>query len=461
MAQTRKNIIKKATMTNIPKTSKKAANRKVASKKSAHKKTTSKKTSSKMATNKPAAHPTVDVNKLFPPWGSEAALDQTANKEATDIIVAVYHDINTYCNIERLAGENLYSCREMLSNIRTFTERFVEREIGNYMACLESFKAEHGEFQPATPNSRFLEFVTGLGWKMFAICAHAEAFRRGIREASDRTWRFLIQKIEENTLSIEVYAHSRSLKWRNMIWIHQGYFIPGLPDMKTEIETYMQWKVDHPHHTVITLDGKLKEPTYKGKLQKHIDENMYDPKKWRGQKQDPTLRHMPNGSPANVGRNCAMCGSPASCDCRLASRAGELVELRDYPETGTGIRVLTRFNRGDILDIFAGELLPDSVENVYPLTQCDDEPYTSSDTARTLCTVCPHEFGNWTRYISHSCRPSTAFITRTIGNRVVCTVEAIRDIRPFEELTVSYGDKYWQNKNYECRCGHCDGSGTD
>ncbi|KAJ5836634.1 hypothetical protein N7447_002660 [Penicillium robsamsonii] len=433
MAQTRKNTTKKV---NTPKTT------------------------NKKAAGKAATRPKVDMNKLFPPWGSEEALNQTANKYATDIILAVYHDINTYCNIERLAGENFYNC-QMFFNMRTFTEGFVEREIGNYMACVESFKTEHGEFQPVTPNSRFLQFVTGLGWKMFAICAHAEAFRRGIKEADDRTWRFLIQKIQENRLSIEVYAHNRSLKWRNMIWIHQGYPIPGLPDMKPEIETYMQWKVDHPHHTVITFDGKLKEPTYKGKLQKHIGESIFDPKKWGGQKQDPTLRHMSDGSSANVGRACLMCGNPASCDCRVASRAGELVELREYPETGTGIRVLTRFNRGDILDLFVGELLPDSVEEVYPLSQCDDEPHTSPNTARILCTICPHEFGNWTRYISHSCRPSTSFVTRTIGNRVVCTVEAIRDIMPFEELTVGYGDKYWKGKDFECRCGHCDGSGTE
>ncbi|CAI7603657.1 unnamed protein product [Penicillium glandicola] len=398
------------------------------------------KTTKRKATKKAPDSPIIDLNKIFPPWGSEDALNQTANKEATDIIVAVYHDINTYCNLESLAGENFYNCWETFSNMLAFTEGFVEREISSYMACVKSFKAEHGEFQPVTPNSRFLEFVTELGWKMFAICAHAEAFRRGIKEASDRTWGFLLQKIQENFLSIELYAHSRSLKWRNILWIYQDYPIPGLPDVKPEIERYMEWKVDHPHHTIIMLDGKLKEPTYKGKLQQHIKEHIYDPKKWGGQKQDPTLRHMPNGSSTDVGRNCALCGSLVSCGCRLASRAGELVELREYPETGTGVRALTRFTRGDILDIFAGELLPGSVEETYPLTQSDDKPKDDgSGEARTLCIVCPHQFGNWTRYINHSCQPSTVFTTRTIGNRVVCTVEAIRDILPFEEITVSYG----------------------
>ncbi|KAF4762890.1 hypothetical protein HAV15_000211 [Penicillium sp. str.  len=358
---------------------------------------------------------------------------------------SVYHDINAYCELERPAGEEVYSCPETFSNLRAFTEQFVEREIAGYMSCVESFKAEH-------------EFVTALGWKMFAICSHAEAFRRGIKEADDRAWGCLLQKIHENFLSVELYAHNRTLKWRNILWTHQNYPIPGLPDMKPEIETYMNWKVDHPHHTVITLDGKLKEPTYNGQLQKHINESIYDPKKWNGRKQDPTPRQKPNGTPTNVGHECVLCGSPVSCGCRLETRAGELVELREYPGTGTGVRALTRFRRGDILDIFMGEVLPNIVEKVYPLTQTDDKLNTTTATVRNLCTICPHQFGNWTRFLSHSCRPSTQFTTRTIGDRVVCTVEAIRDILPFEEITVGYGGRYWSALDYECLCGYCDGS---
>jgi hypothetical protein len=92
---------------------------------------------------------------------------------------------------------------------------------------------------------------------MFAICSHSEAFRcsikrasdrtwgfdaasecftmgtdskhlpsepsnkleeptvrcDGIKRASDRTWGFLLQKIQENFVSIELFAHSRALKY--------------------------------------------------------------------------------------------------------------------------------------------------------------------------------------------------------------------------------------------------------
>jgi hypothetical protein len=41
-------------------------------------------------------------------------------------------------------------------------------------------------------------------------------------------------------------------------------------------------------------------------------------------------------------------------------------------------------------------------------------------------------------------RTQSALIgTRTVGNRVICTVDVIRDILPFEEITVNYGFNYW------------------
>lgn len=421
--------------------------------------TISKKTASKTIKNKRSNKkaskasqlPIYDLKKLLPPLGSEAAYNQTANKEATDIVKAIYHDINTQCNFGRIAMNKDPLGQSIFSNLLASTEKFVEREITNYKACVESFKTEHGEFQPVAPNSRFFDFINELGWKIFAICAHAESFRRWLRAASDRVWGFVCGKIRENSFSIEVYAHSYDLKWRNVLWNYRGCSIPGLPGMKSVLETYMKWKVDHPHHTVITLDGKLKEPTWQGHLQENINENVFDPEKWNGRR-DPTLRKLPNGFSSGVGAECFLCGSKFSCDCRLQSRTGEFVELIEYPKKGTGVRTLTDFKCGDILGIFVGELVREATEDwVYPLTQRNE---SADGLDSEVCTVAPHRLGNWTRYINHSCDSSTSFITRTIGKRVVTTIEAIRDIKPFEELTVHYGDDYWRSSGKKCLCGH-------
>lgn len=394
--------------------------------------------------------PIHDLNVLFPPLGSEAAKDQTAEKEATDILKAIYHDINAHCNYERIAKSGDSVGRDTFHNLLAATEGFVEQEMREWKLCAESFKAENGEFQSVSPTSRFFAFVNELGWKMFAICAHAEAFRRWFRTADPRVWGFVCQKIYENFCSIQVYAHNYELKWRNTLWIYQDIPIAGLPDIKPVIQTYMNWKVDHPHHTVITLDGKLKEPLFNGQLQEHIDEYVFDPAKWNG-KPDPTLRREPRGDTPGVGSVCFLCGSEVSCACQLQSRAAEFVELTEYPDRGTGVRALTDFRRHDVLGIFIGEIIPNCVEDLtYPLTQSSDDPEGFD---HTVGTIAPHRYGNWTRFINHSCESSTWFVTRTIGKRVVTTIEAIRDIKAFEEITVNYGTRYWSGADRRCLCG--------
>lgn len=196
--------------------------------KSIRKKTASKTSKNKKSDKKVSKLPIYDLKELLPPLGSEAAHNQTANKEATDIVKAIYHDINTHCNFERIAMNKDPLGQRIFSNLLASTEKFVERELSNYRACVESFKAEQGEFQPVAPKSRSFDFIDELGWKIFTICAHAEAFRRWLRAASDKVWGFVCEKIRENSFSIEVYAHSYDLKWRSILWIYQGHFIPGL-----------------------------------------------------------------------------------------------------------------------------------------------------------------------------------------------------------------------------------------
>jgi hypothetical protein len=395
--------------------------------------------------------PTV-LSELFPPLGSEAAHNQSANKKATDIVQAIYHDINVHCKIAKATDGKDRLTDQIYQNLLVSADQFMAQELKKYQDCVTP-KAKFSEYQPLAHESRFFKFVNELGWKMFAICIHAEAFRRSFQESSDRVWGFVRQKINENSFSIELYAHNYELKWRDVLWNYQDVSIPGLPDMKPIIETYMQWKVDHPHHTVITLDGKLREPKFEGKLQEHIDESIFDPLRWSscGRATDPTLRR-PSPTylthPPQIGTDCFLCGSESSCDCRLEDRSGEFVELKEYPNKGTGVRTLTNFKRNDVLGAFIGELLPAPTEYVYPLTQRND-CFRGQD----LCTVSPHQFGNWTRYINHSCEPSTSFTIRTIGNRVVTTVEALRDIKAFEELTVDYGANYWKSKKDTCKCG--------
>ena len=65
----------------------------------------------------------------------------------------------------------------------------------------------------------------------------------------------------------------------------------------------------------------------------------------------------------------------------------------------------------------------------------------------------PAVYGNWTRYINHSCDPNTNFVQVNVGQRHLTLIQAVREIAFAEDITVYYGDEYFDNKNFRCRCG--------
>ncbi|KAL4872434.1 hypothetical protein BDV12DRAFT_193524 [Aspergillus spectabilis] len=146
------------------------------------------------------------------------------------------------------------------------------------------------------------------------------------------------------------------------------------------------------------LDKEL-EPApkiFQGNSQIHIDEPMMGPLKWEGKggMVDPTLRRVPEGAEDDDDGYCALCGSPDICACELDFLPCSMVELK-----------------GAILGEFIGE-------------------------------ICPLTMGHGPgslRILARSCNLSAKFVPRTIGNRIMMTIEALRDISAFEDITINYG----------------------
>jgi hypothetical protein len=65
----------------------------------------------------------------------------------------------------------------------------------------------------------------------------------------------------------------------------------------------------------------------------------------------------------------------------------------------------------------------------------------------------PAVYGNWTRYINHSCNPNTNFVLVNVGQRHLTLIQAVRKIAFGEAITVYYGDDFFDNKNFRCKCG--------
>ena len=60
--------------------------------------------------------------------------------------------------------------------------------------------------------------------------------------------------------------------------------------------------------------------------------------------------------------------------------------------------------------------------------------------------------GNFTRFINHSCNPNSQYERFTwLGLQRIVLVS--RGIEAGQEITVDYGEGYWQNLDKICRCG--------
>ena len=59
-------------------------------------------------------------------------------------------------------------------------------------------------------------------------------------------------------------------------------------------------------------------------------------------------------------------------------------------------------------------------------------------------------------FVNHDCAPNSKFVQEK-GN--VVFLQAIRDIKAGEELTIFYGKDYFERKNKDCECRTCEGKG--
>lgn len=123
--------------------------------------------------------------------------------------------------------------------------------------------------------------------------------------------------------------------------------------------------------------------------------------------------------------------------------AGDLVELVEYPGKGVGVRTLSRFRTCDLLDEYLGQLATDRTQ---------DEDW-SVEIAGT--SIDSHHLGNWPRFINHSCDYAAEFEFLRAGKTISAVVEVKRGIPLFSEITVDYGEAYWEGKKCLCGSANC------
>ncbi|KAJ5331369.1 hypothetical protein N7476_001152 [Penicillium atrosanguineum] len=219
---------------------------------------------------------------------------------------------------------------------------------------------------------------------------------------------------------------------------------------------------EHPHHIVQTLDGGLKRPRFNRRFQKHINHHIWKPEDF-DYAANPVLVVGP--------RKCNLCRSTTThaeykvikekdrkadddCDCVCRVFAGDSVELREYQGKGTGVRVLATYPHeegGVHMDTYTGVIqvkgMPKCADDPYCLNVCLDVPGPDKG------VICPTYYGNWTRFINHSCDSKAEFLAAVVGGKWVVFITLRKDISIFEEITVNYGEGYLKHVEYPCLCG--------
>lgn len=158
--------------------------------------------------------------------------------------------------------------------------------------------------------------------------------------------------------------------------------------------------------------------------------------------------------PKTIGELCLCKEAPWSYRNTLSWFKANISLRHISPDVGTGTFALGTFACDTVLGEYFGELLPPSCsEKLHrDAAYVMDMRYNN----RLLAMIDGARAGSWTRFINHSCAPSTGFVWKRVGRLTHITIVTEREIKKGEEITIDYGDLYWENmkeKGKFCWCG--------
>ncbi len=137
-------------------------------------------------------------------------------------------------------------------------------------------------------------------------------------------------------------------------------------------------------------------------------------------------------------------------------------ELRPSPIAGTGVFATHGIPKGMRIVEYDGERISHAEANARYDEDAMHSPHTVLFTVDRKTVIDAGIGGNDARFINHSCEPNC----EAVKDKGRIYIEALRDIKPGEELTYDYHLEYagryqaeWRER-YECHCGAPSCKGT-
>ncbi|GJJ11360.1 hypothetical protein Clacol_005592 [Clathrus columnatus] len=142
------------------------------------------------------------------------------------------------------------------------------------------------------------------------------------------------------------------------------------------------------------------------------------------------------------------CSCGSNCPSRVAQKPRNIpIEIFRTVERGWGVRSPRHIAEGTVLGLYTGQLLERTGARELPAEEseylCDLDFHENVIGNELGYTVNAHNFGNWTRFVNHSCDPSCilyAVIYDSVPevHQPKLALVAKRDIVEFTEITLDY-----------------------
>ena len=107
---------------------------------------------------------------------------------------------------------------------------------------------------------------------------------------------------------------------------------------------------------------------------------------------------------------------------------------------GDGLFSQATIYKGDTIGPYLGKIITDA--------QSERKPYIDSHYLLWVCRDCLIVGENYTRYVNHSESPNAQFVVSTRWKKA--RIEAVKRIRPGEEIFIDYGPDFWDASELEC-----------
>ncbi|KAK5968461.1 hypothetical protein GCK32_002977 [Trichostrongylus colubriformis] len=145
----------------------------------------------------------------------------------------------------------------------------------------------------------------------------------------------------------------------------------------------------------------------------------------------------------------AACTCSLQCGNRVAQKGATIpIEVfRTCDGRGWAVRALRNIRRGAFIGEYTGELLSDA-ETTRP--ERTDTYFFETRVGEELYTIDARLYGNFTRFVNHSCRPNAtvAMVVWEAQPEQLChiCIFATENIPKGMEITISYGQSWWNVK---------------